>query len=150
MHNFLFTRRKNVAKKAILFSFILYVFCVPKGNAVEIVVNQSVPVQEISLNKVRAIFTMRQRFWSSGEQIKVFTLADVNPIHKTFSKNKLQMFPHQLRRVWDRLVFSGTGQAPVTLDDEQQMLDKIANTPHSIGYLNSEQENEKIRTIVSQ
>lgn len=122
----------------------------PEVNSIEIVVNQSVPTQQSSLNKTRAIFTMRQRFWPSGEQIKVFTLADQSPIHKAFTKNKLQMFPHQLRRVWDRMVFSGTGQAPIALENEQQMLDKITNTPNAIGYLNSELENEKIRIFVSQ
>jgi ABC-type phosphate transport system substrate-binding protein len=115
------------------------------GNATEIVVNQSVPVGEYSLNKTRAIFTMRQRFWPNGKNIKVFVLADNNPLHKNFTKNNLNMFPHQLRRVWDRMVFSGTGRAPMILNTEEEMLDKISNTPNAIGYLNSSTENEKIR-----
>lgn len=136
-------------KVAILVA-LLSVFSVSKGNAVEVVVNQSVPVQTITLNKIRAIFTMRQKFWPGGEPIKVFTLADQDPIHKKFTKNKLQMFPHQLRRVWDRMVYSGTGRAPVVLENEQQMLDKVANTPHAIGYLSKEPENEQIRVFVNE
>ena len=78
-------------KVAILVA-LLSVFSVSKGNAVEVVVNQSVPVQTITLNKIRAIFTMRQKFWPGGEPIKVFTLADQDPIHKKFTKNKLINF----------------------------------------------------------
>jgi len=119
-------------------------------NATEIVVNQSVPHYSSSLNQTRAIFTMRQQFWPNGEKIKVFTLEDNHPAHQHFTKNNLHMFPHQLRRVWDRIVFSGAGQVPTTLDSEDEMLEKIANTPNSIGYLSNEPENEKIRLFISQ
>ena len=131
--------------KTIIVSFFLCSTLVSVGNATEIVVNQSVPVSEYSLNKTRAIFTMRQRFWPNGKKIQVFVLVDNHPLHKTFTKNNLNMFPHQLRRVWDRMVFSGTGRAPEILNTEEEMLDKISNTPNAIGYLNSEAENEKIR-----
>jgi len=95
--------------------------------------------------EVRAVFMMRQRFWPNGEQIKVFTLSDSDLLHKDFVKNNLNMFPHQLRRIWDRMLFSGTGAIPVQLNSEQEMIDKIANTPYAIGYLNGRPDNEKIR-----
>jgi hypothetical protein len=116
-------------------------------NAAEIIVNESVPRSMYSLMNVRAIFTMQQRFWPNGEQIKVFTLSDSNPVHKDFVKNKLNMFPHQLRRGWDRMVFSGTGSAPMQLESEQDMIEKLVNTPYSIGYLNGRPDNEKIRVF---
>ena len=141
----LFESKKASKITTILVGFFLCSTLVSVGNASEIVVNQSVPVGKYSLNKTRAIFTMRQRFWPNGKKIKVFVLADNHPFHKTFTKNNLNMFPHQLRRVWDRMVFSGTGQAPEVLNSEEEMLDKIANTPNAIGYLNSETKNEKIR-----
>lgn len=115
------------------------------ANAAEIIVNQTVPSKQYTLADARAIFMMRQRFWPNGEQIKVFTLSDTDLLHKDFVKNNLDMFPHQLRRVWDRMLFSGTGAIPVQLDSEQEMIDKIANTPYAIGYLNSRPDNEKIR-----
>jgi hypothetical protein len=114
-------------------------------NAAEIVVNKTVPAAPYSLADTRAVFTMQQRFWPNGEPITVFTLSDSDPIHKDFVKNNLDMFPHQLRRVWDRMTFSGTGIAPTQLDSEQDMIDKIASTPNSIGYIKSRPNNEKIR-----
>jgi len=150
LQSLLFKLKRFLCFKAAVASFLIYIFIVPSGNAVEIVVNQSVPIREFSLNNIRAVFIMRQRFWPNGEQIQVFTLADQHPLHKSFSKNQLHMFPHQLRRVWDRIVFSGTGQAPVTLGNEQEMIDKIANTPYAIGYLSRDPDNEKIRLFVNQ
>lgn len=111
-------------------------------------VNVTVPIENYSLKKIRAIFTMRQRYWSNGEKIKVYTLADNHALHRKFSKNNLNMFPHQLRRVWDRMVFSGTGLAPVQLKSKQEMIETIANTKNAVGYLNNRPENEKIRLFV--
>lgn len=119
----------------------------PVADAVNIIVNQTVPVAPYSLIDTRAIFTMQQRFWPDGEPIKVFVFSDNNAVHKDFAKNNLNMFPHQLRRVWDRMVFSGTGSAPVQLDSEQEMINKIADTPYSIGYLSGRPNNEKIRVF---
>jgi hypothetical protein len=114
-------------------------------GAAEIIVNDSVPTGRYSRADTRAIFAMRQRLWPNGEQIKVFTLADDHPIHKDFIKNKLDMFPHQFRRAWDRMTFTGTGTAPIQLDSEREMIDKIISTPNAIGYVNKKPDHAKIR-----
>ncbi len=136
--------------EAIVFIVFLCNMFFSAAYATEIVVNSSVPEYKVSLNKARAIFTMRQRFWPNGKRIKVFTLADNHPHHQMFTKNNLHMFPHQLRRVWDRIVFSGIGQVPMVVSSEEEMLAKVANTPNAIGYLSSEFKNEKVRLFISQ
>jgi ABC-type phosphate transport system substrate-binding protein len=116
------------------------------ARAADIIVNKTVPIAQHTLADTRAIFAMRKRVWPNGKQIIVFSLSDSSSTHKDFVKNNLRIFPHQLRRVWDRLIFAGTGEAPIQLDSEQDMIDKIANTPDSIGYIqNKPPENEKIR-----
>lgn len=131
----------------VLTVFYIFASFSPVAKATEIVVNKTVPAEEYSAADLRAIFTMQKRVWANNRQIKVYTLSDNNPLHKDFVKNNLNMFPHQIRRVWDRMTYSGTGSAPVELDSEQQMIDKIANTPDSIGYLSSKPNNENIRSI---
>lgn len=116
----------------------------PIATATEIVVNKTVTASDYSTAEVRAIFTMKKSTWPNHRQIRVYTLPDNNPLHKEFVKNNLHMFVHQLRRVWDRITFSGTGFAPVELGSEQEMIDKIANTPDSIGYLNNVPDDENI------
>ena len=86
-------------------------------------------------NNLRAIFSMRTRYWPNGEKIRVFVLPDSHNLHKAFVKEKLQMFPHQLRRTWDRMTYTGTGQPPVTVDSVAKMLEKIKQSKYSIGYI---------------
>lgn len=138
-------------KKLVAYHILVILFCfaanLPIVTATEVVVNKSVPAADYSKVDIRAIFTMQKRFWLNNKQIKVYTLSDSSPLHKDFVKNILNMFPHQIRLVWDRMTFSGTGIAPIELDSEQEMMDKIANTPDSIGYLSQKPSNENIRSF---
>jgi ABC-type phosphate transport system substrate-binding protein len=90
---------------------------------------------ELSRNSLRAIFAMRKTEWPDGSAVQVFVLEDKNNIHIAFCKDILGMFPYQLRRVWDRQVFSGTGTAPTTVKTEQEMRLRVAETKGAIGYM---------------
>jgi ABC-type phosphate transport system substrate-binding protein len=118
-------------------------------QAADIIVNNSVPAYHYSLNDVRAIFTMRLTQWSNGEAIRVFVLPDDHPLHKSFAKTSLNLFSYQLRNIWNRAVYSGTGSAPTQVSSPEEMLQAISNTPNSIGYLDSKPETSKVRTLDS-
>jgi ABC-type phosphate transport system substrate-binding protein len=114
---------------------------------IEIVVNSSVVDQSYTLADVRAIFAMRKTHWSNGEKIAVFVLPDDNPLHRQFTKFKLNMFPHQFRRIWDRLIFSGIGQGPKEVESFSAMQKILSTTPGAIGYLKSPIKNKKVRVL---
>lgn len=100
-----------------------------------------------SINTLRAIFGMRLRDWPDQTPIRVFVLPDDNQTHNAFAKQILNIFPHQLRLAWDRLVFSGTGQAPIEVASEQEMRAKVATTPGAIGYLSKSMVNDSVRIL---
>ena len=101
----------------------------------EIVTNPGVSEKTISRSTLRAIFGMRLHEWPDGTAIQVFVMPDDAPLHTIFAKEALNVFPYQLRAALDRLVFSGTGQAPNTVSSVEEMLAKVASTPGAIGYL---------------
>lgn len=101
----------------------------------EVVTNSSVNERMLPKSSLRAIFGMRLHTWPDGTAIRVFVMPDDAPLHAAFSKEKLNVFPYQLRSAWDRLVFSGTGQAPDTVTSPEEMLARVAGTPGAIGYL---------------
>ncbi len=114
---------------------------------IDIYVNSSVPDQQYSLAEARAIFAMRKTIWPDGTKIKVFVLPDNDSEHRLFTKSRLHMFPHQFRRIWDRLTFSGAGQAPVEVESFEEMFDRLSNTPGSIGYLKAQRYHGNIRKL---
>lgn len=104
-------------------------------NAVVLVCHPDNPINSLSKTELRAIYSMHLQEWKSGRSIKVYVLPDRSEIHQRFTKNNLGFFAYQLRRNWDRQVFSGTGEAPKEIATALQMKAQIATTKDSIGYL---------------
>lgn len=132
--------------------FALFLFASVPVQAVELIVNSDISAQPISQSTLRAIFSMHLRQWPNGKPIRVYVLPDDNQIHVSFAKEVLNTFPHQLRRSWDVLVFSGSGQAPSVVQTPEEMLQKVASTPGAIGYLPSKYpiegaEHENVRIV---
>lgn len=90
---------------------------------------------------------MRLRHWSDGSNVTVFVLQDDNPLHKQFCKQILNVFPHQMRRNWNKLVFSGTGQAPILLENKDEMINKLRDTPGAVGYLSGKDLTKDIKIL---
>ncbi|GJL76473.1 hypothetical protein [Nitrosomonas sp.] len=135
--------------KSILYCILLFL-AIGKAHAnghYEVVIHPDVDQETISVNVLRAIFSMRMKTWPNGKIIKVYVLPDNHPLHHDFAKEKLSVFPYQLRSTWDRLVFSGTGQAPITVSSNKEMLEKITNTPGAIGYLETAYINDDVHVL---
>ncbi len=74
-------------------------------------------------------------------------LSDNDPLHIAFSKKVLGLYPYQLRRAWDRQLFTGTGQAPITVSSEQEARQVIAEMPGSLSYVSGDIQNRKIKQM---
>ena len=104
-------------------------------NDVVLIAHPNVRIDTLSRDTARAIFAMRQRTWPNGQAASVSVLPEDHPVHARFSKSLLNVYPHQLRLAWDRVVFSGTGQAPNVVMSQPDMLDRVASTPGGLGYI---------------
>ncbi|MFO7580830.1 MAG: hypothetical protein R6W74_11590 [Nitrosomonas halophila] len=131
----------------LLASFFFVGNVLPADNTVETVVHPSVNTEQLSKNLLRSIFGMRLRTWQDGLPIRVFVLPDDAPLHSLFAKRKLNIFPYQLRAAWDRLIFSGTGQAPITVQSEEEMRLRVSTTPGAIGYLSGTQIDDSVQIV---
>lgn len=119
----------------------------PAAVAQEVIVHPSQVQSGLSLNALRAMFGMRLRTWPDGTPVTVYVLRDDSDTHRAFAKRILQIFPQQLNRAWDRLVFSGTGQAPEVVQSPQEMLLRVAATPGAIGYLPGELVDDRVQRM---
>jgi ABC-type phosphate transport system substrate-binding protein len=117
-------------------------------SALDVVVNPSNPVTHLSRKELLAIFTMRQRNWPDGTPIVVLVQNPKYETHAKFCKDLLNLFPHQLQTIWDRLVYSGSGRAPVELKTTQALLEKLVATPGGISYMESSESDAKAKTVV--
>ncbi len=141
--------------KNILFLFLLIqsASCLAEDNQssqlapVVTVVNQQLNQDSISQHGLNAIFKMRLHKWKDNTPVTLFVLADNDSLHKSFCKTILNVFPYQMRRSWDRLVFSGSGQAPIQLDSKEEMIKKVSSIVGAIGYLRISDIQEGIKIL---
>ncbi|MCX7192614.1 MAG: hypothetical protein NTY60_03175 [Proteobacteria bacterium] len=117
------------------------------ARAAEMIAHPGVAIQTLTVNEARSMFGMRQLSWSSGLVVRVFVLPQQNSLHDVFCREVLNIYPYQLQQSWNRLVYSGTGQAPVEVASEQEMLARVAATPGAIGYVNKVKSNDTVHTI---
>ncbi|PMR74442.1 hypothetical protein [Billgrantia endophytica] len=112
-----------------------------------LIAHSGVDTHTLTRDTTRAIFAMRQRTWPDGQAVRVYVLPNDHPVHARFTKEQLVVYPHQLQLAWDRMVFSGTGQAPNRVNSQSEMLERIATTPGALGYLEREYLDERIQVI---
>ena len=98
------------------------------------VIHPSIETKQLSVIQLRKIFSMRQSKWPNGLPVKVFVLSSKHPVHTTFCKRTLKMFPYQLEQVWNKLTYSGLGDPPILVADADELLKRVSQTPGSIGY----------------
>lgn len=116
-------------------------------SPVFLVANPEVTTTWLNRDTTRAIFAMRQRTWPNGQAVQVFVLPNRDPVHARFAKERLDVYPHQLQLAWDRIVFSGMGQAPNRVRNLAEMRDKVASTPGALGYLEREYLDDSVQVI---
>lgn len=107
-----------------------------QGFAIEVVANIQVPESQLSQSQLRRIYTMRQLRWSDNTSITVFVLPSQHLLHHRFAKERLQIFPYQLNRIWHKLTYSGLGVAPIIVYSEEELIQAVMDTPGAIGYIN--------------
>jgi hypothetical protein len=112
--------------------------CAPVVMAADVIVFPAVSQRELSVNSIRLVFTMRMLRWPDGTRIRVFVFPDDHPAHRQFAKRQLGLYPHQLRRVWDRNRYSGSGPVPVEVASVKEMMELVSATPGAIGYVPEE------------
>lgn len=137
---------KKILKHCIIFCCLFFIS--PAFSQV-LIINPDNSLSHLSRNQIRSIFAIRTTHWPDGSPIQVFVLEDSSPQHISFCKRILGIFPYQLRRIWDRQVFSGTGLAPTRLRSNQEMLDAIAHNKGAIGYINPSKVTPSVKILAA-
>ena len=102
-----------------------------------VIVHDGVPDRDLSPDRLRRIFLVRERFWSNGVRIAPVNLPAGNPVREAFSVRVLGRSSRALAAYWNDLYFHGT-LPPPTVGSEQAVVRFVAATPGAIGYVTAE------------
>lgn len=129
--------RSRLASKQILWVCLslLLVTTQPSHSAPRILLHQTVDITALDSAYLRQIFAMQVRQWPDNQAIHVYTLASSSDLHQKFVIDHLKIQPHQLDRIWNRMLFTGTGKPPTVVASEEEMVKAVQATPGAIGYV---------------
>ena len=117
-------------------------------DSLALIVNQSNPVENLSLLELRKIFMGEQNHWSDGRRITVVMLepgkverqAVLTEIYKMDDKDFNSYFLHAM--------FTGEiHAAPKTLATSSEVLKFVFNVPGAIGYLRAPEVDESVKVV---
>ena len=142
----------------VIFSFLIAVFCVFPSYAqqseihTEVIANPNVVQHSISTRQLRRVFMLKQRTWDDGRPISLIVFPSDNETHSLFLRHSLRLFPYQLDREWNKLVYSGQAAPPIIVSDIESMVHIVGSTPGAVGYLvsSSKRSQEDLRKLKEQ
>jgi ABC-type phosphate transport system substrate-binding protein len=138
----------NIMVKHLFSLLVLSSLWGPPCHALNVVTHPAVNQADISLQQLRAIYTLQQRHWPDGSPVIVFrTQHDDPPLYLQFCRDILRVYPSQLDQLWDRLVFTGQAERPRSFISTQDMLQAIASTPGAIGYTDTKVQNVQVKYL---
>lgn len=112
-----------------------------------VIVNKAVKQDSLSVAQLRRIYAMRQIKWSDNTPIIVFVLPSQHLMHKKFAQQTLHILPYKLDRIWNKLTFSGLGNAPTIVETPERLLEAVKNTPGAVGYIDEITKEDLVNVI---
>lgn len=102
-------------------------------QAVTVIVH---PSNANALNKktFKKIFLGKSKKFPDGNQVIPIDLT-VGDAREQFLNNVIGKSESQLKAYWSKLIFTGKGQAPKSVDTEAEVIKFVSQTPDAIGYI---------------
>jgi hypothetical protein len=114
-------------------------------DAAVALVNAALPVERLSIERVRDLLLGRVTTWETGQPVTIILCTDQEgePAITRICGRSTSL----LQRGWKRLVFSGTGAMPLVVASRQAGIDAIARHPGALMVLQDAQPATGCRVI---
>jgi ABC-type phosphate transport system substrate-binding protein len=117
-------------------------------QSLAIVVNQSNPVENCSMEELRKIFMGERSHWPNGRRITVVMLDPALPERKTVLRDIYGMTEKELNSHFIQGVFAGTVLvAPKTMATPAEVRKFVFNVPGAIGYVRAAEVDNSVKVL---
>jgi TonB family protein len=116
------------------------------GN-VKVIVNPSVRTDSISPEELRAVFLLQRRTLKDGSSV-IPVLQKGGATHEAFLREFLNRESEELRTYYQGLVFTGKGSMPKELNSDSEVVNYVALTKGTMGYVSSSANTEGVKVLV--
>ena len=117
-------------------------------SQVAVIANKSVADASISSSKVESVYMLKDKTWSDGKGVILFTLkSDNGTVEKFFSS--FGKSSSDMKKMWMKAQLTGEGMAPEALGSEDEVVNKVASTPGAIGFVDAKKVNGNVKVLLT-
>ena len=114
---------------------------------VSVVVNPSLTESGVSAEQIANIFLGKSNKLPSGAKVVPIDQEEGEGPRDLFYQKVVHKDASQLNAYWSRLIFTGKGQPPKAVLDDDEVLEFVASQPDAIGYMSSEAVDDSVKVI---
>jgi ABC-type phosphate transport system substrate-binding protein len=113
---------------------------------IAIIAHPSVDEASLTRTSVTDMYSLTTTMWSDRSSVIVVDLRSDLPVKKRFY-NEIGKNAADLRKVWMRAVLSGEAKAPLVVESEDEVLEKVASTRGAIGYVSAAKATGNVKVL---
>jgi ABC-type phosphate transport system substrate-binding protein len=140
-----------IIRNCLILPLLLAVVAVPASVHADVVVIVSAKshITSLTAEQTARIFLGKvSSFPDNGDAIPI-DQADGSAIRDEFYAKVVHKNPSQLSAYWAKVIFTGDGRPPVTLESNVAVRKAVANNPNAIGYIDKSAVNRGVRVILA-
>ncbi|MCW8877694.1 MAG: hypothetical protein OQK04_07505 [Kangiellaceae bacterium] len=126
---------KNFLKRTFI-SLLVFSFSLPAFAEVSVIVHPS-NASSISNDDIKRIFLGKMKSFPGGSQVLPVNQSSASATRKAFDSGALGKSASQIKAYWSKLVFSGKGNPPKEVPNDQDVINLVKDNPAVIGYIDS-------------
>lgn len=104
---------------------------------IAVIAHPSVTAGALTVEQVSQLFMGRAKSLPDGTVVTPIDLAEGAPARVQFVERVLGKNEQQLRSYWSRMIFTGKGQPPRSVNSAAEVVKMVASTPGFIGYVDA-------------
>ncbi len=114
-------------------------------NAVNVIVH---PSNSNTLDKadIKKVFLGKSKKFPNGDQAVPIAL-EAGAARDEFLSVVIEKSESQLKAYWSKLIFTGKGQAPKSVDSEAELVKLVSQNPNLIGYVSDAALNDSVKVL---
>lgn len=105
-----------------------------------------VPDSALEKSRILDYYTGDRQRWSNDEPVIPLDLQEPKDVRKNFYKS-LGKSSSRMRSIWMRRKLAGEGEPPESIENERELLDRVADTPGAIGFVRRDSVTDQVKLL---
>ena len=127
---------------------VFSIYSAPVWAGVAIVVHPSNPLGSMTTQEASKIFLAKTKTFANGKKIVLYDQEEGTEIRDQFYSAVTNKSASQVKAYWSRLIFTGKGQPPKVVFDDDEMVEAVAGEENAVGYVDSEAVTGDVKVVL--